>query len=102
MTEPEDIPPFRYAAALAGRIERAWQDRWEREGTFHAPNPVGSLGDGFEQVLDHLETQGRGGMEPGSERGSVDHADRPGCRRQVGRLDQQRSRPESRQAQSPY
>ena len=52
MTEPEDIPPFRYAAALAGRIERAWQDRWEREGTFHAPNPVGSLGDGFEQVRD--------------------------------------------------
>ena len=52
MTEPEDIPPFRYAAALAGRIERAWQDRWEREGTFHAPNPVGSLRDGFEQVRD--------------------------------------------------
>ena len=52
MTEPEDIPPFRYTAALAGRIERAWQDRWEREGTFHAPNPVGSLRDGFEQVRD--------------------------------------------------
>src|SRR5215213_4147313 len=52
MTEPDDIPPFRYTAALAGRIERAWQDRWEREGTFHAPNPVGSLRDGFEQVGD--------------------------------------------------
>jgi len=50
MTEPEEIPPFRYTAALAGRIERAWQDRWEREGTFHAPNPVGTLRAGFERV----------------------------------------------------
>jgi leucyl-tRNA synthetase len=50
MTEPEEVPPFRYTAALAGRIERAWQDRWEREGTFHAPNPAGTLRDGFEQV----------------------------------------------------
>ncbi|GAY09671.1 leucine--tRNA ligase [Pseudonocardia sp. N23] len=32
-------PPFRYGAALANRIERKWQDRWEAEGTFHAPNP---------------------------------------------------------------
>jgi leucyl-tRNA synthetase len=31
--------PFRYGAALADDIERRWQDRWEREGTFHAPNP---------------------------------------------------------------
>jgi leucyl-tRNA synthetase len=50
MTEPEEIPPFRYTAALAGRIERAWQDRWELEGTFQAPNPVGPLNAGFEQV----------------------------------------------------
>ena len=33
--------PFRYNAALAGEIERRWQDRWEAEGTFHAPNPAG-------------------------------------------------------------
>ena len=33
----------RYTAALADRIENAWQDRWEEEGTFHAPNPAGSL-----------------------------------------------------------
>jgi leucyl-tRNA synthetase len=52
MTEPEEIPPYRYTAALAGRIERAWQDRWEREGTFHAPNPVGPLRAGFDQVED--------------------------------------------------
>ena len=41
MIEPSDIPPHRYTAALAGEIETAWQDRWEREGTFHAPNPSG-------------------------------------------------------------
>src|SRR5690606_22907836 len=37
----------RYTSELARRIETAWQDRWEAEGTFHAPNPVGDLaGDG--------------------------------------------------------
>jgi leucyl-tRNA synthetase len=36
-----DAPPFRYGAALANRIELAWQDRWEAEGTFHTPNPSG-------------------------------------------------------------
>ncbi|MGK5741899.1 leucine--tRNA ligase [Micromonospora sp. URMC 103] len=40
-----DIPPFRYTAALANEIEGRWQDRWEREGTFHAPNPTGPLAD---------------------------------------------------------
>jgi leucyl-tRNA synthetase len=38
-----EIPPFRYTAALAGDIERRWQDYWEREGTFNAPNPSGPL-----------------------------------------------------------
>ena len=33
--------PYRYTAELAGQIETAWQDRWEAEGTFHAPNPAG-------------------------------------------------------------
>jgi leucyl-tRNA synthetase len=33
--------PHRYTAAVAGEIEVAWQDRWEQEGTFHAPNPAG-------------------------------------------------------------
>jgi len=37
--------PFRYSAALAAQIEKAWQDRWEREGTFEAPNPSGPMGD---------------------------------------------------------
>src|SRR3954469_23796095 len=31
--------PFRYGAALAEEIELRWQDRWEQEGTFRAPDP---------------------------------------------------------------
>jgi leucyl-tRNA synthetase len=42
--------PFRYDARLANEIELTWQDRWEARGTFHAPNPVGPLAAGFEQV----------------------------------------------------
>jgi leucyl-tRNA synthetase len=38
-----DAPPYRYTAQLAGRIERSWQDRWARLGTFNVANPVGSL-----------------------------------------------------------
>ena len=33
----------RYTAALAGQIERKWQDKWETEQTFAADNPVGDL-----------------------------------------------------------
>ncbi|WP_304999938.1 leucine--tRNA ligase [Georgenia sp. SYP-B2076] len=33
----------RYTAALAGEIEKAWQDRWEERGTFRADNPTGDL-----------------------------------------------------------
>ncbi|WP_106848228.1 leucine--tRNA ligase [Blastococcus sp. Marseille-P5729] len=47
-----DVPRYRYNAALAGEIELAWQDRWEADGTFHTPNPVGELSDGFAQVAD--------------------------------------------------
>src|ERR1700750_252949 len=42
----EERPPFRYDARLAGQIERRWQERWEREGTFQAANPSGALSDG--------------------------------------------------------
>ncbi len=42
----EDRPPFRYDARLAGEIELRWQDRWEREGIFHAANLTGDLSDG--------------------------------------------------------
>jgi leucyl-tRNA synthetase len=44
-TSDEDVPPFRYTAALASRIERRWQDYWERNGTFHTPNSAGVLGE---------------------------------------------------------
>jgi leucyl-tRNA synthetase len=54
MTDTSDIPtredattsgeaPYRYTAALAGALEARWQDRWEAEGTFEAPNPAGPM-----------------------------------------------------------
>ena len=47
MTSAADTATHRYTAALAAQIEARWQDRWEREGTFEAANPVGDLaGDG--------------------------------------------------------
>src|SRR6266550_2533352 len=38
----DDRPPFWYDARLAGEIERRWQERWEREGTFRAQDPGGT------------------------------------------------------------
>ena len=38
-----DVPPYRYTAELAGRIEHQWQDNWQHWGTFNVSNPVGSL-----------------------------------------------------------
>ncbi len=35
----DDVPPFRYTAALANQLESQWQDRWEQQRTFHTPNP---------------------------------------------------------------
>ncbi len=46
--------PYRYTAELAGRIEVAWQDRWQERGTFHAPNPAGPWADP-EGVAQHPE-----------------------------------------------
>jgi len=40
-----DEPPFRYDAALAARIEERWQERWDAEATFAAPNPAGPWAD---------------------------------------------------------
>ena len=45
MSEQTNETPFRYTAAMAGDIEVAWQDRWEEEGTFNAPNPAGPWAD---------------------------------------------------------
>ncbi|MGV0791290.1 leucine--tRNA ligase [Mycolicibacterium sp. XJ1819] len=39
----DEAPTHRYTAELAGHIERAWQKVWADTGTFHVPNPVGSL-----------------------------------------------------------
>ncbi|MEK8074091.1 leucine--tRNA ligase [Rhodococcoides navarretei] len=39
----ESAPEYRYTAELAGRLEQQWQDLWETQGTFDAPNPVGTL-----------------------------------------------------------
>ena len=39
----DDIPKHRYTAALAGEIERAWQDRWDAEHVFWTPNRSGLL-----------------------------------------------------------
>src|SRR5829696_1511810 len=47
-----ETPPHRYTPALAQQIELSWQDRWEAEGTFHTPNPVGRLSTGFDKVAD--------------------------------------------------
>ncbi len=49
-SDESDQRPFRYDAGVAKRIELAWQDRWQAEGTFWAPNPVGELAAGFERV----------------------------------------------------
>jgi hypothetical protein len=51
-TARTELPPHRYTAALAAEIEARWQERWEREGTFHAANPVGALSAGFTRVAD--------------------------------------------------
>ncbi|HEY8545449.1 MAG TPA: class I tRNA ligase family protein, partial [Acidimicrobiales bacterium] len=51
-TATSDTPPFRYTAALAEQIETKWQARWEQEGTFHAPNPIGDLSKGFDDLRD--------------------------------------------------
>ncbi|WP_174248261.1 leucine--tRNA ligase [Streptomyces hoynatensis] len=40
----------KYDAALAARIEARWQDYWDRNGTYQAPNPSGDLADDPEQA----------------------------------------------------
>ncbi len=42
-TDTAELPRHRYTAQLAGQIERRWQQTWADRGTFHVPNPVGSL-----------------------------------------------------------
>ncbi|GAA1169677.1 leucine--tRNA ligase [Streptomyces hebeiensis] len=35
--------PYRYTAAMAADIEARWQDFWDADGTYQAPNPTGDL-----------------------------------------------------------
>src|SRR3954451_14682847 len=46
----DDIPAHRYDARLANEIEARWQDRWDAEHTFWAPNPTGLLSEGAERI----------------------------------------------------
>ncbi|MGR8010593.1 leucine--tRNA ligase [Streptomyces hypolithicus] len=39
----EVAAPHRYTAAMAADIEARWQDFWDVEGTYEAPNPSGGL-----------------------------------------------------------
>ncbi|MFH8517896.1 leucine--tRNA ligase [Streptomyces gelaticus] len=39
----ETAAPHRYTAAMAADIEARWQDFWDAEGTYEAPNPSGDL-----------------------------------------------------------
>jgi hypothetical protein len=52
MPDDNDAPAHRYDARLANEIEAKWQDRWETEHTFWAPNPDGALREGFDAVAD--------------------------------------------------
>ena len=45
MNDRTDTPEYRYDAAFANTIEEKWQERWERDGTYFAPNPSGKLAD---------------------------------------------------------
>ncbi|MFL5993463.1 MAG: class I tRNA ligase family protein, partial [Streptomyces sp.] len=39
----EVAAPHRYTAAVAAEIEARWQDFWDADGTYAAPNPKGDL-----------------------------------------------------------
>lgn len=57
MTKPSEIPAYRYSPELAGKIEQNWQQYWKDNGTFNAPNPVGSLADSVEVPGEKLFVQ---------------------------------------------
>ncbi|WP_448700646.1 class I tRNA ligase family protein, partial [Streptomyces avidinii] len=40
---PEAAEAHRYTAAMAADIEARWQDVWDAQGTYEAPNPTGDL-----------------------------------------------------------
>ncbi|GFH34139.1 leucine--tRNA ligase [Streptomyces pacificus] len=46
----EAAAPHRYTAAAAADIEARWQDFWDADGTYEAPNPSGDLAGGADVV----------------------------------------------------
>ncbi|MFF7339194.1 leucine--tRNA ligase [Streptomyces sp. NPDC008163] len=42
-TAADAAAPHRYTAVMAADIEARWQDFWDAEGTYEAPNPTGDL-----------------------------------------------------------
>jgi leucyl-tRNA synthetase len=72
-----NFPTFRYSARLAAEIESRWQDTWEREGTYNAPNPAGPMAEpdrvaGREKlfVLDMFPYPSGAGLHVGLQRSS--------------------------------
>ncbi|MFD9396242.1 leucine--tRNA ligase [Streptomyces sp. NPDC060000] len=47
---PAEAAPHRYTAVMAAEIEARWQDFWDAEGTYAAPNPKGDLAGDAELV----------------------------------------------------
>lgn len=57
MNNPSEVPAHRYSPELAGAIEKKWQTLWRENGTFQAPNPVGTLATGAELPSNKLFVQ---------------------------------------------
>ena len=57
MNNPSEVPAHRYSPELAGVIEKKWQTLWRENGTFQAPNPVGTLATGEELPSNKLFVQ---------------------------------------------
>lgn len=69
-----DIPPHRYTAALARQIESRWQEAWQRDDVYRAPNP-GEAGFNADQpkmfVLDMFPYPSGAGLHVGHPLGYI-------------------------------
>jgi leucyl-tRNA synthetase len=52
MAVTDDIPPYRYGAALANEIEQRWHDRWDADHVFYTPNRTGLLSEDPRHIAD--------------------------------------------------
>ena len=51
-------PSYRYTPQLAADIEKRWQEQWNKQGTFNAPNPTGDLSEpGLQLPADRMFVQ---------------------------------------------